>query len=227
MSISLNLNNCGFLGKSLSPLCKALNHQTPLFELDLSGNLIDTNCVKKLCVALPSLINLNSLNLRCTGLTCSHIVDLVNMFTSSPFPILQNLTSLNLSDNYLENKSLYHLSQITKHITLTNLFLSNVKFTRNIFREPCNENISLQLENLHHFDISDNQLDASSINRFLQWTNSCKIKELHIDRNSLDCEGVMGDLVEWLKKNEGGGPLEHFSLSRCAVQEKELYELLG
>ncbi|KAJ8950160.1 hypothetical protein NQ314_008013 [Rhamnusium bicolor] len=226
LSINLSLANNGFFGKSLAPVCKALNYQTSLLELDLSGNFVDTDCIIKLCSSLPTLTNLCVLNLRSTGLVSSHLAELVKVFTSISTPVLQKLSSLDLSDNFLRDKSLLHLSQITRHLKLTNINLSNVRFTGNIFKEMGNDNIQLNLSEIHSLDLSDNELGTDDINKFISWTSPGKLCFLNVSRNDSGNQGILGTLIDVIRDNESDLELKSLDLSRCNVQESELYEFL-
>lgn len=224
MSIELNLNNKCFKSTALLPLCKALNHQTSLFELNLSGNYLDTNCIKKLCISLPTLVNLATLNLSCTGLSAGHLAVIVTVFTSTSSPLLQNLHSLDLSDNFLGDRSLRHLSLITKHLKLTSLNLSNVKFTSNLFFEANNENMELNLRNIQIFDISDNKLERDDITKMLSWIDFTRLRKLNLSKIIRKEGGILENITNFLEN--GGRQLESLNLSRCMVQETELYEFL-
>lgn len=225
MSIELNLTNKCFKSSALLPLCKALNHQTSLFELNLSGNYLDTNCIKKLCVSLPTLLNLTVLNLSCTNLTAEHLAEIFTVFTSTSSPVLQNLHSLDLSDNFLGDRSLRHLSLITKHLKLTNLNLSNVKFTGNLFFELNNENSELNLRNIQIFDISDNKLERDDITKILSWMDFTRLRKLNLSKNIRKDGGILESITNFLEESNGR-QLECLNLSRCMVQETELYEFL-
>lgn len=224
MSIELNLTNKCFKSTALLPLCKALNHQTSLFELNLSGNYLDTNCIKKLCISLPTLVNLATLNLSCTGLSAGHLAEIVTVFTSNSSPMLQNLHTLDLSDNFLGDRSFRHLSLITKHLKLTSLNLSNVKFTSNLFFEAHNENMELNLRNIQMFDISDNKLEKDDITKMLNWIDFTRLRKLNLSRNIRKEGGILENITNFLENN--GRQLECLNLSRCMVQETELYEFL-
>lgn len=224
MSISLNLKHKGYLSKTLAPLCKALNHQNSLLDLDLSGNFLDTDCIQKLCGSLVSLVNLTSLNLRCTGLLSSHLADIVKVFKANNNPILEKLVHLDLSDNPLRDKCLQHLAQITQHLKLTSLKLSNVKLTRNV-EESGQENTRLNLREIETLDISNNELDVEGVNIFLSWTNIAKLKILDLSGNCVSKQGVVGHLADALEEC-GDNQLENLNASRSNVQENELYNIL-
>lgn len=225
ISIELNLSNKWFRSLPLAPLCKALNHQTSLFELNLSRNYLDMNCIKKLCLSLPTLTNLATLNLSCTGLNAGHLAELVTVFTSTSTPILPHLQILDLSDNFLRDRSLKHVSLITAHLKLTSLNLSDVRFTSNLFSVSNNENSELNLRDVQMFDISDNSLESIDIMRILRWIDFTKIRSLNVSNNVRKEDCVLHGITEMLEES-GGKQLENLNLSRCMVQETELYEFL-
>lgn len=225
MSIELNLRNKWFKGTSLAPLCKALNHQNSLFELNLSGNYLDMSCIKKLCISLPTLVNLSSLNLSGTGLNSTHLAEIATVSTSTSSPVLQNLQNLDVSDNFLKDRSLKHLSLITKHLKLTSLNLSNVQFTNNLFYESTNENCELNLSDVQIFDISDNSLESDDLTKILSWLDFSKLKKLNLSKNVRKEGGILHSVTNFLDESVGMH-LESLNLSRCMVQESELYEFL-
>lgn len=226
ISVTLNLSSMGILGQFLAPLCRALNHQSALQELDLSGNFFDSDCVIKLCSALPTLINLSVLNLRCTGLVSSHLAEFAKMLTSSTTPVLQKLSSLDLSDNFLRDRSLPHLSRITAHLKLNMLNLSNVRFTEDLFRNLHDENCLLNLSDIQYLDISDNGITVEDIKKFVWWTTTSKLIGLNVSRNIGVKEGLLEALVDIFQEDRCGLELKYLNLSRCSVQENELYNFL-
>lgn len=226
ISVTLSLSSKGILGQFLAPLCRALNHQAALLELDLSGNFLDSDCVTKLCSALPTLVNLNMLNLRCTGLVSSHLAEFVKMLTSSTEPVLQKLSSLDLSDNFLKNRSLPHLSRITAHLKLNTINLSNVRFTGALFVDSHDENSRLNLSDVQYLDISDNELTVEDIKKFIWSTTTSKLISLNVSRNAKADGGLLEALENIFQEDMCGVQLKTLNLSRCAVQENELYNFL-
>ncbi|XP_018566528.1 tonsoku-like protein [Anoplophora glabripennis] len=226
VSVNLNLSNKGILGESLVPLCRALSHQTALLELDLSGNFLDTDCMTKLCSTLPTLVNLTALNLRCTGLVSAHLAELVKVFTSVTEPVLPKLSSLDLSDNFLRDRSLQHLARMTAHLKLTTLNLSNVRFTEDLFRDFDEESCRLNLSDVRYLDISDNGVTVEDVRKFLWWTTKSKLLGLNVSRNSRADESLLGALVDSFQDDICGVELKSLNLSRSDVQETELYSFL-
>ncbi|KAJ8925110.1 hypothetical protein NQ315_001291 [Exocentrus adspersus] len=226
MSVTLNLANRGLLGKTLAPLFKSLTRQSKLLELDLSGNFLDTRCFLMLCSSLPTLENLATLSLRCTGLQCSHLAEFARMLTTNSEPVLGNLSVLNLSDNSLRDHSLPHLSRITAHLKLADLNLSNVKFTNKVFDDFNEERCRLNLSRVQCLDLSDNELRAEDIARFLRWTTPSQLVDVNVSRNADVGEGVLRSLLDVLMEDVCGAALRSLNLSRCQVQDMELYDLL-
>ncbi|XP_057663004.1 tonsoku-like protein isoform X1 [Diorhabda carinulata] len=224
VSVKLNIQNRGF-STTLSPLCKALNHQTTLLDLNLSGNFLDVSCMAILCASLPSLVNLTSLNLRCTGLTSNHLNEIVKMFSMASGRILEKLKHLDLSNNYLRNKSFYHLSEITKHLKLEQLNIGNVEFTSGLFKEIENANSNLNLRDIRNLNMCYNKLSSSDIEKFLSWTTFGNIVELNLSGNCLNNIKV----ERWndtFNENNLFISLECLNLSRSKLQDNDLYELL-
>lgn len=182
------------------------------------------NCIKNLCICLPTLANLATLDLRGTGLGARHVAELTTIFTPTTNAVMQNLQCLNLSDNILGDRSLKQLSIITKHLKLTNLNLSNVKFTSNLL-ESNNDDSKLNLENIQVFDISDNSLESVDIMKILRWMDFGKLRKLNLSKNVRKAGGILRCINELLEGTEGH-KLENLNISRCMVQETELYEFL-
>lgn len=183
------------------------------------------SCIKVITLSFPTLCNLATLNLRSTGLNAGHLAEIATIFTTSTTPVLPNLQYLDLSDNFLKDKSLIHLSFITKHLKLTSLNLSDVKFTSNIFIGANNINSELNLKNIQILDLSDNSFEYSDITKIMGWLDFKKIRRLNLSRTVCKEEGILQCIINSLEEGFGR-QLESLNLSRCIVQESELYEFL-
>lgn len=153
------------------------------------------------------------------------MAELVAVFRSAAAPILPNLQNVDLSDNFLRDRSLKHISHLTKHLNLVSLNLSNVNFTDNLFFECSNEDVQLDLKNLRSFDISNNSLETVDIVRFLRWMDFHKVVKLNVSSN-VRKEGGLLQGISGLLEERAGRQLESLDLSRCMIQETELYEFL-
>nr|XP_023029689.1 tonsoku-like protein [Leptinotarsa decemlineata] len=218
MSIRLSLENKALTGATLAPLCIALNHQSSLLELNLSANFLDLSCFTKLCSSLPTLVNLTILNLRCSGLSSSHLGEMVKVVSTASARVLEKLSDLDLSDNYLRDKSFRYLSELTNKLKLSRLNVSNVGLTK-IDSSP------LELRGLRSLDVSDNRLDAAGVAKVVSWTNPALMSDLNVSRNERSNESVLASVIDHMKGSESIA-LEALNVSRCNLQENELYGLL-
>ncbi|XP_072384956.1 tonsoku-like protein [Diabrotica undecimpunctata] len=224
-SVNLNLQNLGFMSNTLSPLCKALNHQTTLLDLNLSGNFLDVHCMVVLCSSLPSLVNLTSLNLKCTGLSSSHLTEMVNMFSVASNRILEKLKRLDLSHNYLRNKCGEHLVEILRHLKLEHLNLANVAFSSGIFQDLHNRNLKLNLQDVKYLNISDNQLSSREVENIISWTVENNLIDLNLSRNTLK-NTTLGHYSEDFDRDNKFNSLHSLNLSRCKLTDNDLYHIL-
>lgn len=230
VSTCLDLSNLGLRAKALAPLCKALNRQTNLLELDLSGNFLTTDCIQLFCGSLGSLQNLERLNLSCTGLLPEHIHSLADALISIEPKDLTTIKSsklswLDLSDNFLDDPSLIlALSRITRQLKLKGLNLSSNQL---IFskRNVDLEEIELNLDLIQDLDLSGNQLTNDDVIKFVcLWSKRSRIKKLNCSRNLITrgfLRGLLdGDGIEVLRE------IEILNLSRCQIEDSELFDLL-
>ncbi|XP_050506966.1 tonsoku-like protein [Diabrotica virgifera virgifera] len=224
-SVNLNLQNLGLMSNTLSPLCKALNHQTTLLDLNLSGNFLDIHCMVVLCSSLPSLVNLTSLNLKCTGLSSSHLTELVNMFSIASTRILEKLKRLDLSNNYLRNRSCEQLVEILRHLKLEHLNIANVTFSSGIFQDLHNRNMRLNLQNVKYLNISNNQLSSRDLENIISWTVANNLVDLNLSRNTLK-NTTLGHYNEDFDKDDKFNSLHSLNLSRCKLTDNDLYHIL-
>lgn len=213
VSVKLSVQNKGFTNNVLAPLCKALNHQTTLLELNLSGNFVDVDCMIILCGSLPSLVNLSSLNLRCTGLTSAHLAEMVKMFSITSSPILEKLKHLYIGDNYLRNNAFAHLAEITNSLRLETLDMPNLAFTKTVFKEHLN--LKLELKDILWLNVSGNQFSKADVERMISWTTVGKLIDLNVSKNSLANFGLASFRS-----------LECLNLSRCNLQDNDLFGIL-
>uniref|UniRef100_A0A6P7GLY6 Tonsoku-like protein n=1 Tax=Diabrotica virgifera virgifera TaxID=50390 RepID=A0A6P7GLY6_DIAVI len=224
-SVNLNLQNLGIMSHTLSPLCKALNHQTTLLDLNLSGNFLDVYCMVILCSSLPSLVNLTSLNLKCTGLSGSHLTEMVNMFSVASTRILQRLKRLDLSNNYLRNRSCELLVEILRHLKLEHLNIANVTFNSGIFQDLHNRNLRLNLQDVKYLNISNNQLSSRDVENIISWTVANNLVDLNLSRNTLK-NTTLGNFSEDFDRDGKFNSLHSLNLSRCGLTDTDMYHIL-
>ncbi|KRT81298.1 Ankyrin repeat-containing protein [Oryctes borbonicus] len=227
-STILDLSNHNFGCKILEPLCKAINRQTNIHHLDLSGNSILNGYIELLCAALPSLENLSALNLSMNLITSDGLHYIANIFTSqSEIGILENLTNLDLSFNPLGNESLRHLAIITRHLKLHILKLIDVDFTSEIFDEFSNRNVELYLDYLEELDVSENTMDKDDLLKFILWIRPANLQVLNVSNNNVTECGLIVETVRIFEANSTPfWKFKHFNFSRCKITDVEVYELL-
>ena len=141
----------------LKPAMKALRFQTDLNYLVFSNCQLQRygELFKSICELLPTLENLNELDLSCNGLAASHMAEIRKSVIQLP-----RLTSLNLSVNFLTDSSAPDVSQIVSQLSdLRILRLRSCYFTSEVFR-------TLKLKNqLVELDLSFNRLGVSGIEK--------------------------------------------------------------
>lgn len=214
LSDVLNVSHKGLRGGVIAPFCRAINHQSNLLEINLSGNFLSLECVKMLCSSLGSLTNLQSLNLSCTGLQTSHLSLISNAVTS------KSLTKVDLSDNRLKNECLPHLSSLTQKLQLKSLNISAIGLRSDV------DDVQLHLNHLQSLDVSDNDITKEDLKKLLKTLNTSTIKTLNISRlRPTNCQ-VLHTLSEEIFKLEPIQNLRTINLSRCNIHDAELFNIL-
>lgn len=212
----------------MKPFCKALNRQTNLHHLDLSGNFMSNECMELLCLSFASLENLTTLNLSMNLITSDSLHHLANIFSNHPDKsVMENLNYLDLSFNPLGNESLRHLSIITRHLNLRVLKLVDVDFTSEIFEDFSNRNVELYMDYLEELDISENRMDKDDILKFILWTRPANLHTLNVSNNSVTENGLLVEIVRIFEANSTQfWKLKYLNFSRCKITDVEVYELL-
>lgn len=227
VSTTLDLTDQNLRCAKLLPLCKAINRQNGLYEINLSGNFMTDECMSLLCSSISSIRSLSVLNLSLNHLSVESMKYLADTFTNSDTSILENLAHLDLSYNLLCDGSLPYLGTITRFLKLKQLNLAEVGFTKNIFTHFNNKNVDLYLEHLEILNISYNRLDKNDIAKFISWLSPQNIKELNLSSNKVTDEGTLSAVVDFLQRN-GDAPviLKNLYLSRCLITDSEVYNFL-
>lgn len=212
---------------NLTPLCKAINRQENLVELNLSGNLAKDECFQLLCTTLPSLTNLATLNLSLNNLTADSLKYFSNCFTNSSRPILEKLISLNLSYNPICDDGYRHLAVITRYLRLKCLNLASVDFTERLFEGFHNKNVELNLETAEVFELCHNRLDKSGILKFATWLNPRVLEELDVSGNRVTEQFLLRELLQiFRRKDVDTLVLKKLGLAACLVGDSESFDLL-
>lgn len=210
------------------PLCKAINRQNNLYEINFAGNLMTDECMLMLCSSLTSISSLSKLNLSLNHFSAESLKYLADTFRNSDAVILEHLAYLDLSYNPLCDDCLPYLAIITRYLKLKVLNLADVCFTKDILTCFNNKNVDLYLEHIESLDISYNDLDIDEITKFVSWLNPSNLKMLNLSNNAVSQEGVLTALVEILQKNgEIKINLKELQLSKCHITDYEVYNLLS
>lgn len=226
-STVLDLADLALRGNALTPLCKAINRQENLVELNLSGNLAKDECFQLLCTTLPSLTNLATLNLSLNNLTAGSLKNLSDTFTNSNRPILEKLINLNLSYNPICDESFRHLALITTYLRLRSLNLASVDFTERIFEDFHNKNVELHLETVEAFDLCHNRLNKSGILKFVSWLNPRALEEFDVSGNRVREQFLLREMLEiFRQKGADTLILKKLGLADCLVGDSESFDLL-
>lgn len=227
-SAVLDLSDNDFGYKAIKPFCKAINRQTNLHHLNLSGNFILDECLELLSSSLLSLENLTVLNLSMNQITSEGLHHIANIFSNqSEKSVLEHLVHLDLSYNPLGNASLKHLSIITRHLKLRTMKLMDVDFTSEIFDDFSNRNIELYLDYIEELNISENRLDKEDILRFIHWMRPTNLQILDISNNTVTEHGLVVEIVRIFEANSATfWKFKYLNFSRCKVTDAEVYELL-
>lgn len=222
----MDLSDLVLRGVVLSPLCKAINRQENLIELNLCGNVMKDECFQLLCTSLPSLANLSTLNLSLNNLTVESLRNLSNTFTNSNKPILEKLINLNLSYNPFCNESFHYLAIITRYLHLKSLKLVSIDFTEEIFENFHNKNVELHLNSVEIFDLSYNRLNKNGILKFCSWLNAGILEEFNVSHNCVSEQFLLREMLEiFRRKHDGMLFLKKFGLADCLIGDSDIFDL--
>lgn len=183
-------------------------------------------CVIQLCRAFPSLTSLYLLNLSVNNLTVHSLKSICDTIGKCETPILQNLSTLDLSYNPFCNESFPFLAIITRYLRLIKLRLVSIKMTKRLFQYGNNENVELYLENLTSFDVSGNALGKNELLRFVSWMNLGVVEYMDFSGNDVQEAGFVTKLAELLADN-GRLQLKQLNVSECCVEDDDVLNLLG
>lgn len=223
----LDLSDLVLRGRVLMPLCKAINRQDNLIELNFSGNFMKDECFQLLCTSLPSLTNLITLNLSLNHLTSESLKCLSEIFTSSDRPILGNLVNLNLSYNPISDDGFHHLAVVTRYLRLKRLDLANVNFTAEILKNFHTKNVELHLANIESLNISHNELNRSGILKFVSWINPGIIEKLDVSNNAVTEMGLLREMTASFKRRgDDVFVVKRIGLANCMIGDSEVFDFL-
>lgn len=213
------MGDWGLQGTVLEPLFIVLNRQNNLRELDLSGNFLTKDSFELLSKSLSNLENLFKLRLSCTGLSSEHLQMIVSNLASN---ISYKILDLNLSDNWLKDDSFESLAILTRRFQLKKINLSGNKFTENLFNYYLNQNLTLNLDQVEEFDVSDNNFNNETLLKILSWLKFPNLVSLNVSRTSVRENFLRELLTMW---NEIG-KLQVCYMSKCHITDSEIFKLL-
>ncbi|ALC43242.1 CG7457 [Drosophila busckii] len=221
-TLKLELANLWLLTAQMEPIFKALNHQARLTVLDLCCNFIGNEGAQQLGKALPTLLQLKSLLLKCNGISYEGLDALLS---AEAMEKLEHLLELQLSQNPLGNASLRTLNKYCNSPAgraLTTLGLAQCEFNEL-------QNFDLGFDQLTSFDISFNQLTQQSVHRLSEQLNTCRLEHLNLSyiRWPLDEQSgfALGERLVALLESGTSERFVRLQLAGCGLNDAHLYKL--
>ncbi|XP_018325905.1 tonsoku-like protein isoform X3 [Agrilus planipennis] len=226
-STSINLSDFGLRDVYLKPFFKAINHQTNLNDLNLSGNVLTKESMTDLCFSISSLTHLRNLNLSSCNLNADLLKIFSDSFLNNTGQILENLVNLNLNFNPLTANSMKYLATLTRFLKLEALHLAAVDFSFTVFDSSVNKDLELCLKSIKVLDISSNNLKTEEVAKILSWLDQNILENLNVSNNNQFSIGICGEVTAFLMNCENSTlKLKTLNLSRCNVIDDEIEELL-
>lgn len=221
-TLTLELSSLWLRHVQTEPLFKALLHQARLTLLDLSFNFIGNEGCQQLAKALPTLLQLKTLRLKCNGISN---LGLEALLCGTDIENLENLEELQLSQNPLGNASLRTLQKFCASRAgraLTTLNLSQCELTEL-------QDFDLAYTQLTSFDISFNQLSQQSVRRLTEKLNSCRLEHLNMSyvRWPLDEQSgfALGERLVSLLESGTSERFVRLELAGCGLIDAHIYKM--
>ncbi|XP_017861360.1 PREDICTED: tonsoku-like protein isoform X1 [Drosophila arizonae] len=221
-TLTLELSSLWLRDVQTEPLFKALLHQARLTLLDLSFNFIGNEGCQQLAKALPTLLQLKTLRLKCNGISN---LGLEALLCGTDIENLENLEELQLSQNPLGNASLRTLHKFCASRAgraLTTLNLSQCELTEL-------QDFDLAYTQLTSFDISFNQLSQQSVRRLTEKLNSCRLEHLNMSyvRWPLDEQSgfALGERLVSLLESGTSERFVRLELAGCGLIDAHIYKM--
>ncbi|XP_034109087.1 tonsoku-like protein [Drosophila albomicans] len=204
------------------PVFKALLHQARLTILDLDSNFIGNEGCQQLAKALPTLLQLKTLRLKCNAISNQ---GLETLLCGEAMEKLEHLEELQLSQNPLGNASVRTLHRFCGSAAgkaLTSLQLSQCELTEL-------QDFDLAYNQLTCFDISFNQLTQQSVRRLTDQLNSCRLEQLNLSyvRWPLDEQSgfALGERLVTLLENGTSERFVRLELAGCGLSDAHMYKI--
>ncbi|PNF14176.1 Tonsoku-like protein [Cryptotermes secundus] len=221
----LQLSNLALPASQMAPLFRALNRQHTLQQLLLGGNCFGDYGVKLLVAGLPTLSNLQELDLSCNNISADGILHLSTVFSNTTAPALQALARLDLSHNPLGDGAVKHMNIMLPHlVSLTVLQLQDCHLTTNCFKS---EDVLLCLDSIRVLDVSYNALGGSGLLGFLGRLCPTEIVSLNLGATTAcDGQSVAREVILMFTEKEGFSKLTTLNLSNCGLRDVDIWHLL-
>ncbi|XP_001353259.2 tonsoku-like protein [Drosophila pseudoobscura] len=221
-TLMLELSGLWLRPHQTEPVFKALLHQARLTVLDLSRNFIGNEGCQQLGKALPTLLQLKALRLKCNGIGYQGLDALL---CGQGMEKLELLEELHLSENPLGDASartLHKFCASPAGRALTSLHLAQCELTEL-------QDFDLGFSQLSCFDISFNQLSQQSVRRLADQLNSCRLEHLNLSYIRWPLDETSGlALADRLVSLLEGGTCERFArveLAGCGLTDAHLYKI--
>lgn len=221
----LQLSDLALPAPLMAPLFRALNRQHTLQQLLLGGNCFGDDGVKLLVAGLPTLSNLQELDLSCNNISSDGVLHLSTVFSNTTAPVLQALARLDLSHNPLGDGAVKHMNTMLPHlVSLTVLQLQGCHLTTNCFKS---EDVLLCLDYIRVLDVSYNALGGSGLLGFLGRLSSTEIVSLNLGATTAyDGLSVAREVILMFAEKEEFSKLTTLNLSDCRLRDEDIWHLL-
>lgn len=226
---SLTINDQIIIPKLSRPLFKSLHFQTNLLTIDLSECFLEDEGMKFLAQALPTIGQLNTLNLSGNLITTNGIKYLTSSLKidSIDSVLLPELSTLNLSFNPLQNQCIPLLAKLCQKLPqLRSLSLSSVEFTD--FQD-----FDLKFNALTDIDLSLNEFTSTGLSNAIERLNASKLVRIDLSyclasasaRNSQNVNGLVDALTTVLNAGTCANLLE-VHLSGCHLNDVDCWRII-
>ncbi|XP_074645815.1 tonsoku-like protein [Tubulanus polymorphus] len=227
----LDLSSLFLRVNQLQPVFSALQCESSLTELILHGNRIDDTGVVHLKKALSSMSNLLKLDLSSNHLTSDGLKELTSVVTESTDnrKSLQNVTTLNLSYNFLGDHCLVNLVPFLRNLPqLTHLNLMACKLTAQCFTvQPLIVKEALQRSSLTSLNMSMNTFANIGIELLLKSLNPQKVTDLVLTNTVPSASSsVMIPTYVFNYLKQPGCALKKLNIENCFIPDDALCNII-
>ncbi|OWF54535.1 tonsoku-like protein [Mizuhopecten yessoensis] len=214
---NLELQNLALRPAQVIPVFRAIQCQSNLKDLNLTGNRVGDTGLEGLLNVLGSLPNLTSLFLAGNRITSVAVKQLGDTLTGavSTGAVLQNLSCLDLSHNSLGDSSCQYLATVVACLpSITNLNLSSCDLSAKFFQQHrVKLATALQKCDLQCVDVSCNKFGALGIELLLMSLNAARLIQLNVAGN-MTTASASSHLLLHLQN--------YLSQENCALEELDI-----